>query len=39
MIDIDYSTEGTEIEILIGDDVRKATVKEKPSNTKLKAFF
>ena len=39
MMDIDYSTEGTEIEILIGDNVRKATVKEKPSNTKLKAFF
>ena len=39
MIDIDYSTEGTEIEILIGDDVRKAIVKEKPFNTKLKAFL
>ena len=39
MIDIDYSAEGTEIEVLLEQEIRQAIVKEKPFNTKLKAFF
>ena len=38
IVEVEYATEGTKIQILIENELRDAFVKEKPFNPKLKPF-